>query len=71
MEKSFCSVLSLTLGDIIGYSLIDQLYLSESDGLRMSTDEIQQVLLDQAMQSYDSASNGNRTRGSMKKAFDL
>lgn len=39
--------------------------------MRMSSDEIQQVFLDQAMQFYDSASNGNRARGSMKKASDL
>lgn len=32
---------------------------------------MEKVILDQAMQLYDNASNGNRTRGSMKKAQDL
>lgn len=32
---------------------------------------MENVILDQAMQLYDNASNGNRTRGSMKKAQDL
>lgn len=58
---------------IPGYALVDQLYLDETRATdrRISSDEIQSVLLDQAMQLYDSASNGNRTRGSMKKASDL
>lgn len=38
---------------------------------QLSPDEIQEVILGQAMQWYDSASNGNRMRGSMKKASDL
>jgi hypothetical protein len=32
---------------------------------------VEKVVLDQAMQLYDNASNGNRTRGNMKKAQDL
>lgn len=58
---------------IPGYALVDQLYLDETAATdrRISSEEMQSVLLDQAMQLYDSASNGNRTRGSMKKASDL
>lgn len=32
---------------------------------------MEKVVLDQAMQLYDNASNGNRTRGNMKRAQDL
>ncbi|GAB7353128.1 hypothetical protein MBLNU459_g3666t1 [Dothideomycetes sp. NU459] len=52
--------------------LVDQLYFSGLRGRReMTKDEMQDAILGQAMQWYDSASNGNRTRGSMKKASDL
>ena len=32
---------------------------------------VQKVVLDVALISYDSASNGNKTRGGVKKAFDM
>ncbi|KAG9548632.1 secretory pathway Sec39, partial [Aureobasidium melanogenum] len=53
------------------YSLIDRLYFSPSDARQIGSEDIEKVILDQAMQLYDNASNGNRTRGSMKKAQDL
>ncbi|KAI4723507.1 secretory pathway Sec39 [Aureobasidium sp. EXF-10727] len=53
------------------YSLIDRLYLSPSDSRQIGSEDMEKVILDQAMQLYDNASNGNKTRGSMKKAQDL
>ncbi|KAG9947795.1 secretory pathway Sec39, partial [Aureobasidium melanogenum] len=53
------------------YSLIDRLYFSPSDLRQIRLEDMEKVILDQAMQLYDNASNGNRTRGSMKKAQDL
>ncbi|KAG9960999.1 secretory pathway Sec39, partial [Aureobasidium melanogenum] len=53
------------------YSLIDRLYFSPSDTRQIGSEDMEKVILDQAMQLYDNASNGNRTRGSMKKAQDL
>ncbi|KAG9523985.1 secretory pathway Sec39, partial [Aureobasidium melanogenum] len=53
------------------YSLIDRLYFSPSDARQIGSEDMEKVILDQAMQLYDNASNGNRTRGSMKKAQDL
>ncbi|KAG9830104.1 secretory pathway Sec39, partial [Aureobasidium melanogenum] len=53
------------------YSLIDRLYFSPSDTRQIGLEDMEKVILDQAMQLYDNASNGNRTRGSMKKAQDL
>jgi hypothetical protein len=32
--------------------------------------EVEKVVVESAMASYDNASNGNKTRGSMKKASD-
>ncbi|KAH0364540.1 secretory pathway Sec39, partial [Aureobasidium melanogenum] len=53
------------------YSLIDRLYFSPSETRQTGSEDMEKVILDQAMQLYDNASNGNRTRGSMKKAQDL
>ena len=33
--------------------------------------EVEKALLEVAMKSYDNASNGNRTRGGVKKASDM
>ncbi|THX36448.1 secretory pathway Sec39 [Aureobasidium pullulans] len=53
------------------YSLVDRLYFATSDSRKINADQIEKVVLDQAMQLYDNASNGNKTRGNMKKAQDL
>ncbi|KAI4835235.1 secretory pathway Sec39, partial [Aureobasidium sp. EXF-8846] len=53
------------------YSLVDRLYFSPSDTRRIESGDVEKVVLDQAMQLYDNASNGNRSRGNMKKAQDL
>lgn len=33
--------------------------------------KIENIIIGQVMEAYDSASNGNRTRGGMKKANDM
>jgi len=37
----------------------------------MSMETLEHVVLAKAMEAYDGASNGNRTRGGMKKASDM
>lgn len=57
---------------LIDYSLIERIYLDEKqESTRLSMETLQQIILAEAMRCYDSASNGNRTRGSMKKASDM
>lgn len=54
------------------YSLVDSIYVNDdSDKSRMPKEELEQVIIDEAMSCYDNASNGNRNRGSMKKASDM
>lgn len=47
-----------------------KLYLSDSTEL-LPKASIERVILAKAMEAYDGASNGNRTRGGMKKANDM
>lgn len=55
--------------------MANKLYLQSSrptlraDKLR--ADKAEDVVLAKAMEAYDGASNGNRTRGGMKKANDM
>jgi hypothetical protein len=49
--------------------LIQQLYLE--DGTALSSEQTETILLGKALEAYDSASNGNKTRGGMKKANDM
>ncbi len=54
------------------YPLAVQLYVKPTSGRSplLSTD-IEDVVLGSAMQHYDNASNGNRTRGGMKRAAEI
>ena len=48
-----------------------KIYLQEENsGSRLPKDTVEQVVLAKTMEAYDGASNGNRTRGGMKKASD-
>jgi hypothetical protein len=49
--------------------LIEQLYLR--DDAVLSSEQTETILLGKALEAYDSASNGNKTRGGMKKANDM
>jgi hypothetical protein len=54
------------------YSLIVSTYVQkDSRHHRMSSDDVQETIISSAMNHYDNASNGNRTRGGMKKASDM
>jgi hypothetical protein len=54
------------------YSLIVSTYVQKDIRQhRLSSENIQQTIISSAMNHYDNASNGNRTRGGMKKASDM
>ncbi|KAI9703040.1 MAG: hypothetical protein M1820_006031 [Bogoriella megaspora] len=54
------------------YELATRIYLSNEDvdGI-LTSKQIEAVIVVLALQIYDNASNGNRTRGGMKKASDM
>jgi hypothetical protein len=49
--------------------LIEQLYINGDTALPSA--RIEEILLSKALEAYDSASNGNKTRGGIKKANDM
>ena len=49
--------------------MIEQIYLGGGSALPLARAE--DILLSKALQAYDSASNGNKTRGGMRKANDM
>jgi hypothetical protein len=54
------------------YPLAVKTYIqSEQSHHRLSAEEVQAVIIDTILHHYDNASNGNRTRGGMKKASDM
>ncbi|KAI8941264.1 hypothetical protein NX059_002494 [Plenodomus lindquistii] len=54
------------------YNLAIQLYVQPSFGEQpLLSSDVEQVVLASAMLHYDNASNGNRTRGGMKRAADI
>jgi hypothetical protein len=54
------------------YTLAVQIYLQgPPETLPLSAEEVENVVLKAAMHHYDNASNGNRTRGGMKRASDM
>ena len=55
---------------MIGYDLVVNLYLKSSESA-LSPERVQQVVLMKATEAYDGASNGNRSRGGMKKASEM
>jgi protein transport protein SEC39 len=73
-----CKLLSLTNFIILvftdtwlGYQLVLDTYIrSPTPDQCLSSSEIEDVVLKTAFHHYDNASNGNRTRGGMKKASD-
>jgi hypothetical protein len=52
-----------------GFQLIEQIYLNGDTALPSARAE--EILLSKALEAYDSASNGNKTRGGIKKANDM
>jgi hypothetical protein len=54
------------------YALAIQIYITTpSSQPPLSKPDVQKVVLEAALHDYDNASNGNRTRGGMKKASDI
>ncbi|KAF2703322.1 secretory pathway Sec39 [Pleomassaria siparia CBS 279.74] len=53
------------------YSLAIQIYINTSGPAPLTKSDVQKVVLETAMHDYDNASNGNRTRGGMKKASEI
>jgi len=49
--------------------LIQQIYLNSDAALPSARTE--EILLSKALEAYDSASNGNKTRGGIKKANEM
>lgn len=55
----------------IGYEFASNLYISDAYQRPLESSRVEQIILDKAMEAYDGASNGNRTRGGMKRANDM
>lgn len=55
---------------LAGYNLVANIYL-KSGQARLPAEVMEKTILSSAMHAYDNASNGNRTRGGMKKASDM
>lgn len=54
------------------YPLVVQLYIQPAGGrYPLPLTDVEQVILMAALHHYDNASNGNRTRGGMKRASDI
>ncbi|KAF2417514.1 secretory pathway Sec39 [Tothia fuscella] len=54
------------------YPLVISTYVRQDyEYHRLSTDDVEEVIIAVAMNHYDNASNGNRTRGGMRKASDI
>ena len=53
------------------YNLITAIYIKDKSSHSLSDNDVESILVTTALSYYDNASNGNRTRGSMKKAADI
>ncbi|KAF2183130.1 secretory pathway Sec39 [Zopfia rhizophila CBS 207.26] len=53
------------------YSLAIKLYIQAPSDLQLPLPDVEKVVLASSMENYDNASNGNRTRGGMKRASDI
>lgn len=62
----------LTYNDCAGYQLAIRTYLDDEDMQKeFPRERVEGIVVGKAMDAYDGASNGNRTRGGMKKANDM
>lgn len=58
--------------NLLEYELAVETYIKPPSPQRpLPWEQVEKVVVDSAMISYDNASNGNRTRGGMKKASDM
>lgn len=61
----------LTHDLLLGYQLAIKSYTSGDDSMTLSSQQAEDVIVGQALEAYDGASNGNKTRGGVKKANDM
>lgn len=54
---------------MLDFDVAISLYLKE--GGHLPREDVERVVLAKAMEAYDGASNGNKTRGGIKKANDM
>ena len=52
------------------FPLIIKIYIKDSNS-GLSPEQVEEIVISSALHLYDNASNGNRTRGAMKKASDM
>lgn len=54
------------------FSLLVKVYIQNEESQHpLSAEDVQSVIIETVLHHYDNASNGNRTRGGMKKASDM
>lgn len=61
----------VTLLTSSGHMMVAEMYIRDTSNTVLTSEAIEQVIASTALQFYDSASNGNKTRGHMKKASDM
>lgn len=54
-----------------GFDFASSVYITNESQQLLPFSRVEQVILDKAMEAYDGASNGNRTRGGIKRANDM
>ena len=54
---------------MIGFTLAARIYCSQGSPLPRNT--VETIVIDVAYAAYDSASNGNKNRGSVRKALEM
>lgn len=58
-----------------GFELAIKLYVRNremlSTSLALAIEDVESIVLAKAMEAYDGASNGNKTRGGVRKASDM
>jgi protein transport protein SEC39 len=56
---------------LAGFHLVEHTFVRKQERHPLSEAEIEECVMEVFFHYYDNASNGNRTRGGMKKASDL
>lgn len=54
-----------------GFEIASSVYITNTSQQLLPFSRVEQVILNKAMEAYDGASNGNRTRGGVKRANDM
>lgn len=59
----------MTHEDLVGYDLATETYCNSP--MPISENNVEKTVLNVALACYDAASNGNRTRGGVRKASEM